>query len=166
MEEIGSESPRDRAAVVCNGDQTDLRYLKMLRRKGRTTGPRFTARTCRGAPRHSSHNVSGKSAVRALRKALRDVCGLFEQQARLYSRHSPRVGGSNHIRRLGVGDEVHRPVGGRTSQESPRGYFQLSPTEQFEITHGGALKERVPPRVEGSCVASLRAFGLVRLSDV
>ena len=142
-----------------------LRHLCQLRKVGRTTGPLFPSRQGRVSPTMNPSNSVSTSSVRdALRKALRDVCGLSMEQARLYSGHSMRVGGSNYIRRLGVSDEVHRLLGGWASLSSSRGYFQLLATEQFAMSHKFALKGRAPPVVEGARVASLQAVQLVSMT--
>ena len=143
-----------------------LRHLRLLRAAGRSKGPLFPARVGRVAPtRHKSNHVSTTSVRNALRKALVDVCGLSVDQAKLFSGHSMRVGGSNFMRKLGVADEVHRLMGGWASLTSSRGYFQLPATEQFEITHKFALKERAPPKVDGSRMASLQAVRLLAVSS-
>ena len=77
-----------------------------------------------------------------MRKALVIACGMTEDQALLYKGHSLRVGGSNHIRKLGVSDEVHRLLGGWASLVSSRDYFQLSAEEQMKLCDRMALKER------------------------
>ena len=142
-----------------------LRHLRMLRASGRSSGPLFPARAGRVAPvRHAANHVSTTSVRNALRKALVEVCGLTPAQAKLFSGHSMRVGGSNFMRKLGVADEVHRLMGGWASLASSRGYFQLPATEQFEITHKFALKERIPPKVEGTRMASLRSVRLLAVS--
>ena len=142
-----------------------LRQLRLLKAAGRSRGPLFPARVGRVAPsRHPTNHVSTTSVRNALRKALVEVCGLTRDQAKLFSGHSMRVGGSNFMRKLGVADEVHRLMGGWASLASSRGYFQLPVTEQFEITHKFALKERVPPKVAGARTASLQAVSLLAVS--
>lgn len=125
-----------------------LRHLSLLRKVGRTSGYLFPSRTGRGyAPRSKQNHVDTGSARDALRKALKDVCGLQWEHAKLYGGHALRVGGSNHIRRLGVDDEVHRLMGGWASLTSSRGYFALTAKEQFKVTHSFALKKGLAPRV-------------------
>ena len=139
-----------------------LRHLCQLRKVGRTAGPLFPSRQGRVNPKmHPENSVSTSSVRDALRKALREVCGLSREQARLFSGHSMRVGGSNYIRRLGVSDEVHRLLGGWATLSSSRGYFQLLASEQFAMAHKFALKERATPEVEGARVASIQAVELV-----
>lgn len=133
-----------------------LRHLRLLWAKGRTEGPLFPSRMSRVRPqRHATNSVSARSARDALRKALREVCGLTKDQAKLFSGHSMRVGGSNHMRRLGVAHEVHKYMGGWASLEMSQRYYQLTTKEQFEMTHKWALMDRVPPRVEGDRVGTL-----------
>ena len=125
-----------------------LRHLTLLRKVGRTEGYLFPSRTGKGfAPRSSSNHVDTSSARDALRKALKDVCGLHWEHAKLYGGHALRVGGSNHIRQLGVDDEVHRLMGGWASLTSSRGYFALSAKEQFKVTHSFAVRKGLSPRL-------------------
>jgi len=124
-----------------------LRQLRMLRREGRTVGWLFTSRTRKGGRRsHSPPNPLGsQAAVTAMRETLQIACGMSLEQAMLYKGHSLRVGGSNHIRKLGVEDEVHRLLGGWASLVSSRGYFDLNAEEQMRLCERMALKEREPP---------------------
>lgn len=141
-----------------------LRHICQLRKAGRTSGVLFPSRVGRSKPTmNPTNHVANTSVKNALRKALREVCGLDKDQAKLFSGHSMRVGGSNYIRRLGVSDEVHRLMGGWATLASARGYFQLLATEQFAMAHKFALKDRAPPMVEGARVASLQAVELVSM---
>ena len=91
---------------------------------------------------HGSNHVAHQSLITALRKALQDCVPLMTQQwASLYSGHSLRVGGSNHMRKLGVADDIHRRLGGWMSLTSSQGYMQLSPQEQFRYTVGLASQQ-------------------------
>ena len=84
---------------------------------------------------HNLNHVGHQSVVTALRVALLQCVPLMTKQwASLYSGHSLRVGGSNHMRRLGISDDVHRRLGGWMSLTSSQGYMQLSPQEQFKYT--------------------------------
>ena len=74
------------------------------------------------------------------------------------------MGGANHIRRLGLDDELLRPMGGWASLTSARGYFQLSVKEQFELVNKCTLKERKPPRVEGERVTTISAVMCLTVS--
>ena len=131
--------------------------------EGRRSGPLFTSRTRAGGRRSARNHLGRDAAVSAMREALRDVCGMTEGQSKLYKGHSLRVGGSNHIRLLGVDDEVHRVMGGWASLTSSRNYFQLLEDEQFEKAEAFALKERVPPRVEGERAVPLRAVQAISI---
>ena len=54
-----------------------------------------------------------QSWIDAMRVALvRCVPGMTVPWANLFSGHSMRVGGSNHMRQLGVADDIHRRMGG------------------------------------------------------
>lgn len=142
-----------------------LRHLSLLTKAWRTSGYLFPSRVGRTRPtRNPTNHVSTSSMRRALKKALGDVCGLSKDQAKLFSGHSMRVGGSNFIRRLGIGDEVHRLLGGWASLTSSRKYFQLTSAEQFELTHKFALQGRVPPEVEGARMATLLSTRLMAVS--
>ena len=84
---------------------------------------------------HSSNHVSHQSLVNALRKSLRECVPLMTKKwSLLYAGHSLRVGGSNHMRHLGIADETHRRLGGWMSLTSSQGYMQLSAREQFKYS--------------------------------
>jgi hypothetical protein len=57
-----------------------------------------------------------------------------EDEAKAYAGHSLRVGGSTHMRRCGVDEQVLRSLGGWASLTTASQYVQLSPTEQFAYT--------------------------------
>ena len=120
-----------------------LRHLRLLKRAGRSVGPLFPSRVggSVGSKRSPSNSVSNSSVSNALRKALVEVCGLSEEQAKLFAGHSLRVGGSNYMRKLGVEDEVHRLVGDWASLVSSTGYYALSSAEQFVVTDKFTLKD-------------------------
>ena len=140
-----------------------LRQLRLLRAVGRRAGPLFPSR--KGAGRSKHNHVSTQSVRDALRKALHQVCGLSREQAALYSGHSLRVGGANHIRRLGLDDELLRMMGGWASLSSARGYFQLTAKEQFNLARQWTLKEREPPGSEGARVATISAVTRMSVSS-
>ena len=76
-----------------------------------------------------------QSWVQAMRKALMDSIPLMTTAwAKLYSGHSMRVGGSNHMRRMGVADDIHKRLGGWMTLTAAQGYMALSPAEQFAYT--------------------------------
>ena len=58
----------------------------------------------------------------ALKTAMRVVCGAKLEELVDVMGHSLRVGGSNHIRKLGIDDEIHRKLGGWASLSSSRSY--------------------------------------------
>ena len=76
-----------------------------------------------------------------------DVCGLSREQARLFSGHSMRVGGSNYMRKLGIDDETHQAVGDWASLTSSRNYYALSADEQFITTDRFTLDDPSRRRV-------------------
>ena len=121
-----------------------LRLLRSLRKDDRREGWLFTSRTRKGGRRSADNPLGAQSAVSAMREALVHACGMSSEQSRLYKGHSLRVGGSNHLRHLGVADEVHRLLGGWASLVSSRGYFRLSAEEQMRMCESMALKERAP----------------------
>ena len=133
-----------------------LKQLQMLRSVGRTAGPLFPSRTRCGGGRSKCNCIGQRAMIEGLRNALREVCGMTKEQSLLYKGHSLRVGGSNHMRLLGVDDEVHRLMGGWASLVSSRGYFQLGTDEQLKIAEKFALKERVSPQAGGGRPVSLR----------
>ena len=126
-----------------------LRHLRLLRKSGRNVGRLFPSRMggSLNAERNPTNWVSNSSIVNALKKALKEVCGLTHDQAELFSGHSLRVGGSNYMRKLGVEDEVHRLVGDWASLVSSTNYYALSSAEQFNVTDRCRLKD--PPLRKG-----------------
>ena len=132
-----------------------LKQLRLLRSVGRTSGPLFPSRTRAGGARSKSNFIGENAMINGLRQALVEVCGMTKEQSLLYKGHSLRVGGSNHMRLLGVEDEVHRLMGGWASLVSSRGYFQLGTSEQLKVAEQFALKERSSPSVEGGRPVSL-----------
>ena len=132
-----------------------LKQLRMLRSAGRAEGPLFPSRTRAGGKRSKNNCIGQRAMIEGLRQALKDVCGMTQEQSLLYKGHSLRVGGSNHMRLLGIADEVHRLMGGWASLVSSRGYFQLGTDEQFKVAEKFALKERVSPPVGGGRPVSL-----------
>lgn len=138
-----------------------LRQLRKLRKCGRRAGWLFTSRTRAGGRRsHSPMNPLGsQSAVDAMREALVLACGMSVEQAKLYKGHSLRVGGSNHLRKLGVADEVHRLLGGWASLVSSRSYYALSAEEQMRTCERMALMERAPSGAVTNRPVPLGAIG-------
>ena len=140
-----------------------LRHIKLMRRDGKYAGPLFTSRTRRGGRRSEGNWVDHKAAVESLREALVETCGMTVPQSKLYKGHSLRVGGSNHIRKLGIADEVHRLLGGWVSLVSSHRYFQLGEDEQLDRAEKYALKERAPPKVEGEKLIAMEAVASISI---
>ena len=62
---------------------------------------------------HRKNPVGHQSVVTAMQRALCECVPLMSREwAKLYTGHAMRVGGSNHMRKLGIADEVHRRLGG------------------------------------------------------
>ena len=79
--------------------------------------------------------VGEQTWVKSMRDALEDCVPLMTPRwSSLYSGHAMRVGGSNHMRRIGIADDVHRRMGGWMSLTSSQGYMALTPAEQFRYT--------------------------------
>lgn len=93
----------------------------------------FPAR--RGAVMHHANPVGHQSVVTAMRHALCACVPLMSHQwAKLYTGHAMRVGGSNHMRKIGVADEVHRRLGGWMTLVAAQGYMAMSAREQMAYT--------------------------------
>ena len=86
--------------------------------------------------------MSTSSFVRLLKVALQSVCGIDNDEIKLYGGHSLRVGGSNFMRWLGVDEDVHKALGGWAALVSAKEYMQRSPAEQFEMTRALAVKRK------------------------
>ena len=142
-----------------------FRHTLLLRRDGKRSGPLFTSRTRVGGRRSPNNCVGHRAAVEAMRRALREVCAMSNEQALLYKGHSLRVGGSNHIRKLGISHEVHRIMGGWASLVSSSKYFQLSEDEQLGHAEAYALKERAPPSEEGARLIAMEAVRGITIND-
>ena len=84
---------------------------------------------------NDNNHVSQQSVVKAMRHALTECVPLMTRAwAKCYSGHALRVGGSNHMRRLGVEDDIHRRMGGWMTLVAAQGYMALTPSEQFKYT--------------------------------
>ena len=89
----------------------------------------------RGKKVNPTNPVGQASVVRAMRHALTECVPLMTRRwAALYTGHALRVGGSNHMRRLGIADDVHRRLGGWMTLVAAQGYMALSAQEQFKHT--------------------------------
>ena len=84
----------------------------------------------------NAKNCMGEQSwVRAMRKALLDAVPLMTPAwSKLYSGHAMRVGGSNHMRKIGIADDIHKRLGGWMTLTAAQGYMALSPAEQFAYT--------------------------------
>ena len=126
--------------------QSILRQVATLRYMHATTPYLFPSREFRRRNKqvpHEFNHVSHASLVRAMRNSLRECVPLMTKQwAKLYSGHSLRVGGSNHMRQLGVANDIHRRLGGWMSLTSAQGYMQLSAREQFRYSLRLAAEKR------------------------
>lgn len=115
-----------------------LRQVATLRAMGAKSPYLFPSRKYRRHREqvpHDCNHVGHQSLVKALRNALQEcVPYMTTAWASLYAGHSLRVGGSNHMRRLGIADDVHRRLGGWMSLTSSQGYMQLSAREQFRYS--------------------------------
>ena len=69
------------------------------------------------------------------RRALRECCGLSEEQAMKFGTHSPRIGALEALRQAGVSSELRQQLGGWMSETVALTYLQLNPNAQFEIIH-------------------------------
>ena len=113
-------------------------------------------------------NPIGDGAFRLkLREAIRSVCRVRCTQA--FGLHSLRVGGSVHMRRVGVDPEVHRLLGGWASLASSRRYQSLSASKMLELARRGGQRSRnsgyVGPRDRHPPAAKLALQELLRRSN-
>ena len=110
---------------------------------------------------NDNNHVSQQSVVKAMRHALTECVPLMTRAwAKYYSGHAWRVGGSNHMRRLGVEDDIHRRMGGWMTLVAAQGYMALTPSEQFKYTV--ALAKSKQRRAGLSRHQSLKALVRVR----
>ena len=110
-----------------------LQQASTLRRRKCKSEYLFPSR--RGSEMNRANHIRGRSANRALVQALLECVPLMTPAwAKLYTGHALRVGGSNHMRRIGVADDVHRRMGGWMTLVAAQGYMALSTSEQFACT--------------------------------
>ena len=84
---------------------------------------------------HHDNPVGHQSVVSAMRHALCECVPLMSRTwAKLYAGHALRVGGSNHMRRIGIADDVHRRLGGWMTLVAAQGYMALSAREKLAYT--------------------------------
>ena len=100
-----------------------------------------TAKSAFALPKSDNH-ISTSSFVALMKRALRSVCNIGEDEIKLYGGHSLRVGGSNFMRWLGVSDDLHKAMGGWAVLASAREYMQRAPHEQFALTRMLAVKTK------------------------
>ena len=113
--------------------QLFLHHIGTLRRHGSKSRYVFPSRKGRRINKHN--HVGAQSVVKALQHALTECVPLMTRAwAKCYTGHSLRVGGSNHMRKVGVSDDVHRRLGGWMTLVAAQGYMALSPREQFRYT--------------------------------
>lgn len=125
--------------VAC---KTTLRLLLaqvcFLRKSGTKNTSLFPSRVWKDKRAHAINDtnwIGEQSWVRSMRKALVECVPLMSARwARLYSGHALRIGGSNHMRRMGVDNDIHRRLSGWMTLVSAQGYMVLTPKEQFAYT--------------------------------
>jgi len=109
-----------------------------LRSQGCRNECLFPSRVWRKAgkcPMNNSNWVGEHSWVLAMQEALLSCVPLMTPTwARQYTGHAMRVGGSNHMRKMGVANEVHRKMGGWMTLVAAQGYMDMSPAERFRYT--------------------------------
>ena len=99
-----------------------LNQYKTLRRHGSKSRYVFPSR--RGRHMNKRNHVGQQSMVRALQHALRECVPLMTRKwSKCYTGHSLRVGGSNHMRKSGIADDVHRRLGGWMTLVAAQGYI-------------------------------------------
>ena len=127
-----------------------------------SASPRLFPPNAHGRP-HPRNHVRSKDWIKWMRRALVEQCHMDEDEAKAYAGHSLRVGGSTHMRRCGVDEQVLRSLGGWASLTMASQYVQLSPTEQFAYV-GWQFVSRV--RLHWSRRARLVEFWRVRFCGV
>ena len=110
-----------------------LRHLRLrVKQKCRS---RFLFPARRGEKMHHENPVGHQSVVSAMRHALCECVPLMTRKwAKLYAGHALRVGGSNHMRKIGIADDVHRRLGGWMTLVAAQGYMALSAREKLAYT--------------------------------
>ena len=111
-----------------------IRQEESLRALGASSSRLFPS-NAHGKP-HVRNHLRSKDWIKWMRRALVELCRMDADEAAVYAGHSLRVGGSTHMRRCGLDEQVHRSLGGWASLTSAAHYVQLSPSEQFSYTRG------------------------------
>ena len=84
---------------------------------------------------HHENPVGHQSVTNALRHALRECVSLMTQKwSKIYTGNELRVGGSNHMRKFGIADDVQRRLGGWMTLAAAQGYMTLSAREKLTYT--------------------------------
>ena len=118
-----------------------LRHVR-LRVKSKCRS-RFLFPARRGQKMHNKNPVGHQSVVSAMRHALCECVPLMTRKwAKLYTGHALRVGGSNHMRKIGIADDVHRRLGGWMTLVAAQGYMALSAREKLAYTLKLAGRQR------------------------
>ena len=110
-----------------------LRHVRLrVKHKCRS---RFLFPARRGEKMHHANPVGHQSVVSAMRHALCECVPLMTRKwAKLYTGHALRVGGSNHMRKIGISDDVHRRLGGWMTLVAAQGYMAMSAREKLAYT--------------------------------
>ena len=80
---------------------------------------------------NKSNRMSTSSFATLLRLALREVCGLSDEDAAKFNVQSLRVGGINYYKRAGVGIGMRAAIASHKSLATSKLYLRLLPTEQL-----------------------------------
>ena len=111
--------------------------------RGQASKSRYVFPSRRGRHINEHNHVGQQSMVKALQHALRECVPLITiKWSKCYTGHSLRVGGSNHMRKMGISDDVHRRLGGWMTLVAAQGYMALTPREQFRYTLKMAKSKR------------------------
>lgn len=125
--------------------------------------PSKSRRKIDGEHRISRRNPIGDDAAReGIRAALVACCGVEQDEVRRYTGYSLRVGGSAHMRNIGISDDIHRKMGGWCSLTSSARYMQMKTADQFETTKKWAVNVDVKRGSGLSTRETIRAVGNLR----
>jgi len=118
-----------------------LRHFRLRTKRKCRSQFLFPAR--RGAKMHHENPVGHQSVVSAMRHALCECVPLMSRiWSKLYTGHALRVGGSNHMRKIGIADDVHRRLGGWMTLVAAQGYMAMSAREKLAYTLKLASKQQ------------------------
>ena len=111
-----------------------LNHITYLRRKRCKSVFLFPSKRGISMGRKYNH-IKQHLFVKAMQQALRRCIPMMTKPwSELYTGHALRVGGSNHMRRLGMENDVHRRLGGWMTLTAAQGYMALTAKEQFQYT--------------------------------